>query len=61
MFGRGTGKNIVEKHNSNKFDTTLNIDDNQFNTTIDDMVDTLEATEGGNLGDIREEIHLMLI
>ena len=56
VFGRGTGKNIVEKHNSNKFDTTLNIDDNQFNTTINDMVDTLEATEGGNLGDIREEM-----
>ena len=54
VFGRGTGKNIVEKHNNKSIDYELNYDNKQLLDTLDNLSLLVEENEGENVGDVRE-------
>ena len=56
VFGRGTGKNIVEKHNNKSINYELNYDDKQLLNTLDNLSLLIEENEGENVGDVRESM-----
>lgn len=53
VFGRGTGQNIVEKYKKNRINATLNFDDNQINTILDNLSELIEEKEGEKVSNIR--------
>ena len=56
VFGRATGKNIVEKHKTEK-ETKLNPDTTLMDKSLEDIDNLLTETQGqANVGDIRTEM-----
>ncbi len=56
VFGRGTGKNIVEKY-KNEPETQLDIDNKLFTSSINEMMDVLDdKSDRSNVGDIRVDM-----
>ncbi len=56
VFGRGTGKNIVEKHFNKKVDPEINLDDKLFRETLNDLENLVSETGKSTTGDIRVEM-----
>ena len=56
VFGRGTGKNIVEKHKNNLVDNDLKYDEKQIVNTLDNLCNLVEEEDGENVGDVREHM-----
>ena len=54
VFGRGTGKNIVEKHKNSMINTKLNYDRNNLEKTLDKLSLLIQEKNGANVGNIRE-------
>ena len=56
VFGRGTGKNIVEKFKTSKPEE-LNVDNEEVNRTLEGVNNMLDdSSEISTTGDIREEM-----
>ena len=56
VFGRGTGKNIVEKFNKNRGSYKLDIDNKMFNETVLNLERLLDSNDTSTTGDLRIEM-----
>ena len=56
VFGRGTGKNIVNKHKNSLINKELNYDNNMLQNTLDNLSILIESDNGSNVGNTRESM-----
>ena len=56
VFGRGTGKNIVEKFNKNRDSYKLDIDNKMFKETVLNLERLLDSNDTSTTGDLRIEM-----